>query len=89
MPDLEIMHWVQDSHALARQYAYAIEENSVPSLAYEQTTQRLTQQQLVYAGCRLSLLLNHLASDHFHQSFDPSDMRIKAGNKNKLTPAEL
>jgi hypothetical protein len=61
-PDLEIMHWVQSSHALALQYAYAIEEGSQPSEEYERTTQRITQQQLVYAGCRLALLLNHLRS---------------------------
>lgn len=61
--DLETMHWVQASHALAMKYAYDIEENSVPKVTYEQSTQRLTQQQLVYAGCRLGLLLNQLSQN--------------------------
>lgn len=59
-PDLELMHWVQSSHALALQHAYAIKENAIPSAEYERTTQRDTQQQLVFAGCRLALLLNNL-----------------------------
>ena len=50
------------SHALALQYAYAIDEYSIPSTEYEQSTQRVTQQQLLFAGCRLGLLLNHLAA---------------------------
>lgn len=61
-PDLDIMHWVHASHALALQHAYAIEEYSIPSVEYEQSAQRITQQQLLFAGCRLGLLLNHLAA---------------------------
>ncbi len=61
-PDLEIMHWVQASHAMALKHAYALEERTSPSAEYEQQTQRDTEQQLVYAGCRLALLLNHLAN---------------------------
>ena len=60
-PDLEIMHWVQASHTMALQHAYALEERTTPSEAYEQQTQRDTEQQLAYAGCRLALVLNHLA----------------------------
>ena len=56
--DLNVLHWVQASHLLAIRDAYAIKENEIPSEEYSQTTQRITQQQLVYAGCRLSLLLN-------------------------------
>ena len=62
-PDLEPMHWVQDSHALAIKYAYDIAEHTAPSMRYEQNTQRVTQQQLVYAGCRLSGVLNHLSQN--------------------------
>ena len=61
-PDLETMHWVQASHDLAVKHAYAIKEYEIPSREYEQMTQRDTQQQLVFAGCRLALLLNHLVS---------------------------
>lgn len=61
-PDLELMHWVQASHTLAVQHAYAIQENTCPTVEYEQQTQRDTQQQLVFAGCRLAQLLNNLIS---------------------------
>lgn len=60
-PDLDIQHWVQASHYIAVKQAYVLEEYSIPSLVYEQNTQRITEQQLTYAGCRLALLLNHLA----------------------------
>ena len=60
-PDSDIMHWVEASHALALQHAYAIEENTVPSEKYTEQTQIDTEQQLVYAGCRLAVLLNDLA----------------------------
>lgn len=59
-PDLELMHWVQASHALAIKHAYAIEEYTIPSMEYEKNTQYLTQQQLVYAGCRLAYILNKM-----------------------------
>lgn len=61
-PDLELMHWVQASHALAVQHAYVIQENTCPTVEYEQQTQRDTQQQLVFAGCRLAQLLNNMIS---------------------------
>ncbi len=63
-PDLDVMHWVQASHALALRHAYAIEENSSPSPVYEENAQRDVQQQLVFAGCRLALFMNHLASEN-------------------------
>lgn len=59
-PDFEIQHWVQASHMLALQHAYALEEGSTPSDDYQQMTQLDTQHQLVFAGCRLGLLLNHI-----------------------------
>ena len=64
-PDLELMHWVQASHSLAVRHAYAIKEYEIPSQEYESLVQRDTQQQLVFAGCRLALLLNHLVETGF------------------------
>ncbi len=60
--DPDVMHWAETSHVIAIKQAYAIEEYATPSAAYEHNTQRISQQQLAYAGCRLASLLNYLAA---------------------------
>lgn len=60
--DPDAMHWAEASHAIAIKHAYAIEEYATPSAAYERHTQRISQQQLAYAGCRLASLLNDLGA---------------------------
>lgn len=58
--DLDPMHWISESHQLAITHAYLIEEKSVPSESYQQDTQMICKQQLLFAGCRLAALLNHI-----------------------------
>ncbi|MCR9191266.1 MAG: S1/P1 nuclease [Gammaproteobacteria bacterium] len=58
--NLDAMHWAEESHLLAIQYAYAIQEDAAPTETYEANTRKICGQQLVYAGCRLAALLNSL-----------------------------
>lgn len=58
--DFDAMHWAAESHDIALKQVYALEENTTPSYEYQQTTQDISKRQLVYAGCRLAALLNHL-----------------------------
>ena len=58
--DFDAMHWAEESHAVALKHVYLLEENTMPSDEYQHTTVDITKRQLVYAGCRLAALLNHL-----------------------------
>lgn len=59
--DLEPLHWVEESNALARRVVYAnIRENETPSKAYTDEAQRLSRVRLATAGYRMAGLLNLL-----------------------------
>ncbi len=56
-------HWAIHSHELARQYAYTgIEYKGIPSPAYLEQGQELTDRQVTLAGQRLAKLLNEALS---------------------------
>lgn len=59
--DFDAMHWAEEAHDIAINHVYALEERTTPTFDYELKAKELTQKQLAYAGCRLALLLNHLA----------------------------
>ncbi len=50
--------WAQESHALARQYAYALKENTTPSLAYRTQAQAVARRRIALAGYRLANMIN-------------------------------
>ena len=52
--------WAQESHELARHYAYAIEEGVRPSASYIHQGQQIVRRQLALAGYRLADILNQL-----------------------------
>ncbi len=56
--DLNADDWVQESNLLAKNTAYSIEENTVPSAAYQDMTNEVIQQRIALAGYRLAHLLN-------------------------------
>lgn len=58
--DTNPQDWAQESFAIAKNFAYQIKENSVPSNTYNTQGQILVQQQIALAGYRLANLLNHI-----------------------------
>lgn len=58
--DSDPQDWARESFALAKNFAYNIPENSVPSLAYNAQGQKIVAQQIALAGYRLANLLNTL-----------------------------
>ena len=59
--DLNPVHWAEESHALAVNKAYKeLPENSIPDKHYQRLTQKIAEQQLALAGCRLGALLNQM-----------------------------
>jgi hypothetical protein len=59
--DLEPLHWVEESNALARRHAYAgIKENETPSPAYTEQARRIVRQRIALGGYRMAGLLNML-----------------------------
>ena len=54
--------WAQESHALAKQYAYAMPENTAPMPAYISNGKRVVKEQVVLAGYRLADVLNRTFS---------------------------
>lgn len=55
-----IQGWIDQSHQLAIQNAYAITEGSQPGKYYQMSTQRIVEKQIFAAGCRLAYLLNQV-----------------------------
>ncbi|MGB8508149.1 MAG: S1/P1 nuclease [Pyrinomonadaceae bacterium] len=59
--DLEPLHWVEESNALARGFAYAkIKEGEAPTKAYTDEAQRISRQRIALAGYRLAAVLNNV-----------------------------
>lgn len=58
--DFNPQDWVNQSHALAVNFAYKIQPNTAPSPAYIKQGQAIAEQQLAIAGYRLANLLNQL-----------------------------
>jgi hypothetical protein len=52
--------WVKECHEIARTIAYNIGEGDIPSSAYIQKGQQVTEEQLAIAGYRLAYQLNNL-----------------------------
>ncbi len=59
--DTNPRHWAKESHALATNTVYKkLSENNVPNKQYQQITQKIAEQRIALAGCRLAALLNQL-----------------------------
>lgn len=52
------MVWAQESHQLAKEFAYQVADGAVPSKKYQDKAQLIATQRLAAAGCRLAVLLN-------------------------------
>lgn len=57
-PGTSIKGWIDASHQLAIQKAYAVSEGTIPSSYYQMSTQNLVEKQIFAAGCHLAYLLN-------------------------------
>lgn len=55
--------WINESHEIAVHQAYKAREHQVPRKGYQHRVQKITQQQIALAGCRLGALLNEIAGD--------------------------
>lgn len=53
--------WLRSTHALAINQAYSIRTHKKPNKLYQKKAQSISQQQIVFAGCRLAYVLNSLA----------------------------
>ncbi|KTC93290.1 S1/P1 nuclease [Legionella cincinnatiensis] len=58
---IEPKKWAKMSHKLALKNAYQLNPKESPSTQYQENAQMLVQKQVVFAGCRLAVLLNKLA----------------------------
>ncbi|QEY51497.1 S1/P1 nuclease [Legionella longbeachae] len=58
---IEPKKWAKMSHKLAVKNAYQLNPKDTPSTKYQEDAQKLVQKQVVYAGCRLAVMLNKLA----------------------------
>lgn len=58
--DNKPMHWAQESHDLAVKYVYTLKNNAIPTAQYQRNAQRITEQRLALAGCRLAAMLNQI-----------------------------
>lgn len=54
--------WILESNKLAVSKAYAIQKGAVPDKKYQRRSQKLVERQIVFAGCRLAILLNSLSA---------------------------
>ncbi|MCC5792538.1 MAG: S1/P1 nuclease [Legionellaceae bacterium] len=52
--------WVEESHQLARQFAYSLPENTQPSPAYQKRVKDESMRRIALAGCRLAKILQDL-----------------------------
>ena len=53
--------WVKDSHKIALNQVYSLAPYKVPGKRYQLNAQNITQKQILFAGCRLASVLNHIA----------------------------
>ncbi len=62
--DLVPAHWAEASHQIAISIAYhLLPEDHIPTSRYQQLTQKAAEQQIILAGCRLSVLLEQIVSN--------------------------
>ncbi|KGP63847.1 3'-nucleotidase [Legionella norrlandica] len=55
--------WVNASHQLALTQVYIVSPHEIPSKRYQINTQKITEKQIFWAGCRLAFLLNKIAEE--------------------------
>lgn len=55
--------WARESHKLAVSSAYKINAGETPDNAYQEDVQKISQKQIVLAGCRLAAILNQLDAE--------------------------
>lgn len=53
--------WIKESHQLAITQAYTISSHKTPSKRYQLKAQNITQKRILFAGCRLAVVLNDIA----------------------------
>lgn len=53
--------WIDESHTLAKIYAYQLMEYTTPSIKYQRVAQKITQEQIVLAGYRLGEVLKSIS----------------------------
>ncbi|KTD54453.1 3'-nucleotidase/nuclease [Legionella sainthelensi] len=58
---IEPKKWAKMSHKLALKNAYQLNPKETPSTKYQENAQMLVRKQIVFAGCRLAVILNKLA----------------------------
>ncbi len=59
--DLNAMHWAQESNALVVQNVYAVSNGNTLDERYQLTAQKIIEQRIALAGCRLAGLMNEIA----------------------------
>lgn len=52
--------WAEESHTIAVINAYSIEEGTYPDKRYQHSVERISQQRIALAGCRLAYLLDSI-----------------------------
>lgn len=54
--------WIKDSHTLALTEVYTTTPRRIPGKRYQLRAQTITEKQILFAGCRLAMLLNGIAN---------------------------
>lgn len=52
--------WAEESHELAKTFAYSLTPGTIPNKDYKLNTQQVAEKRVAFAGCRLADILNHL-----------------------------
>lgn len=52
--------WAQESHKIAKEYAYLLKEHHKPTKNYQHLVRRISESQIAIAGCRLARVLNQI-----------------------------
>lgn len=59
--DTSAVHWAEESHALAVSIAYKkLPKDRIPDKKYQNLAQKISEQRIALAGCRLAVLLNRI-----------------------------
>ncbi len=58
--DINPSHWADESNQIAINYAYKIKEGDIPDKKYQDGAQKISEQRIALAGCRLAALLNQI-----------------------------
>ncbi|HYP02330.1 MAG TPA: S1/P1 nuclease [Pyrinomonadaceae bacterium] len=70
---LEPLRWVEESHAIAREFAYVkVRDGEAPSAAYTQEVQRISGERIALGGYRLAAVLNSLFTEKAGANASPS-----------------